>query len=623
MAGVNVKMGVSGVAEFKRSINEAKEAVKTYTGALELNEAALKNNGDEEQYLTNKAELLAYQLEAQKEVCRRAQEALETMKSSGVDPNTKAFQTMQQEVYKAQEKFLNIKTELDNVGEKSKKAGEDAGTMNESLKKVGDGVSWANVTDGLDKIIHKLETGARKAINLGKKIYSSAKESTGWADDLIQLSQTSGIDLTSLQQMQKVAEIVDTDVDAIINAKKRMAKAVTTDSGKKDIEEVLGISLTGQNADDLFWEIGDALVSMGESFDKEAAAQKVFGRSWNDLLPLFLTGREAYEQMLSEQTTLTDEQVQSLGKADDTIKQLEQEITQLKNAFWAENADKITTLFQWLIDNKDTVVAALEVIAGGFGLLKLGSFALNLQKTISGFQQLGLLGGGGKAASEAAKAASTGTTTASGSGIGATGALGLGGLALIAQGFGWAADRRNNHRVLVRGTEENLTANTGGVSDLLVNYLRAEQAANAIEENFSATAEEFEAVYANVEKTHKALVEAAGGQEALNAYSDWRQENSYGSDYWEIPDSLAAMTATAAETNDQLSGVQKSSADMTSAAQNLMNLPTLVANAVAGAVSIAMGNIQITVSRGAVDTINKHGQKDIYDQIVSDGIYGP
>lgn len=623
MAGVSVKMGVTGVAEFKRSMNESKESVKTLTAALKLNEAALKADGDQERYMSSQASLLKHQLEAQKSVVESATKALDSMRANGVDPNSKAFQQMQREVYTATEKMLNIQSELENVQKGSKDAEGGVSGMNEELKNVGKGVSWDNVTKGLDSLIHKLESGARAAVNLGKKIYSSVKESTGWADDLITLSNQTGIDTTTLQQMQKVADIVDTDVEAIINAKKRMARAATTDNGVESIEEVLGISLNGQNADDLFWEIGDALVNMGESFDKEAAAQKVFGRSWAELLPLFKTGREAYEQMLGEQTTLTEEQVQSLGKADDTIKQLEQEITQLKNAFWAENADKITGLFQWLIDNKDAVVAALTAIAGGFGLLKLGSFALNLAKTVSGFKELGLLKGAKDAASAAAKTAGTGATTASGSGIGATGALGLGGLALIAQGFGWAADRRNNHRELVRGTEENLTANTGGVSDLLVNYLRAEQAANAIEENFSATAEEFEAVYANVEKTHKALVEAAGGQEALNAYSDWRQENSYGSDYWEIPESLAAMTATAEETNEALSGVTQSSTDMASAAKNMMNLPALIANAVSAAVSVAMGNIQIQITRNAVDTINRHGNRELYNQIVSDGIYGP
>ena len=59
---------------------------------------------------------------------------------------------------------------------------------------------------------------------------------------------------------------------------------------------------------------------MGEAFDKEAAAQQIFGRSWRELMPLFMTGRDEYEKMLAEQNVLTEDQVQSLAEADDALK---------------------------------------------------------------------------------------------------------------------------------------------------------------------------------------------------------------------------------------------------------------------------------------------------------------
>ena len=41
-SGVNVKMGVSGVAQFKQSMNQAKQAVKTLDAQLALNEKQFK-----------------------------------------------------------------------------------------------------------------------------------------------------------------------------------------------------------------------------------------------------------------------------------------------------------------------------------------------------------------------------------------------------------------------------------------------------------------------------------------------------------------------------------------------------------------------------------------------------
>ena len=55
---VNVKMGVTGVSEFKRNMTEAKNSIKTLDSALELNEKQLTATGNAEEYMKNKMELL-------------------------------------------------------------------------------------------------------------------------------------------------------------------------------------------------------------------------------------------------------------------------------------------------------------------------------------------------------------------------------------------------------------------------------------------------------------------------------------------------------------------------------------------------------------------------------------
>lgn len=394
MASASVKLGVE-YSQFKRGMSDAQNSVKTLTEALKANESQLKLTGDKEIYLKNKVDLLNQQIEAQRQVVANAMKALQELNKSGIDKASKKYQDMERNVYKATDQLNKMQAELKDVESGSEAAGTEAGEMNNQLKNIGKGVSWDNLTTGLDSIIGKLESGARAAVNLGKKIINSAKGSTGWADDLITLSSETGLSLTELQQIEQISHIIETDVDAIVKAKDRMAKATTTDKGVESIEDVLGISLNGQTADELFWEVGDALANMGEEFDKDAAAQQVFGRSWRELLPLFKMGRQEYEKMLSEQTVLTDEQVKSLGEADDAMKSVELQIQQMKNQFWAENADKITELMQWIVDNKDAVVTALEAIGIAFGTLKLASFAANLAKAINGFKELGLLGKGG------------------------------------------------------------------------------------------------------------------------------------------------------------------------------------------------------------------------------------
>ena len=602
MAGVTVKMGVTGVSEFKKGMQDAKASVKTFDEALKVNEAQLKLNGDQEQYLANKAAILKDQINAQKQVVQNADKALQAMKDNGVDPASKSFQTMQQSLYKAEADLLTMQGKLKDVETGADRAGGETEQMNTQLKNIGKGVSWENVTKGLNTVIQKLESGARAAINFGKKIFNSAKDSTKWADDLLTRSAQTGIDVVTLQQMDKVAEIVDTDVDAIINAQKRMARAATSKAGVQSIEEVLGVKLSGQNADDLFWEIGDALVNMGEAFDKESAAQTVFGRGWSELLPLFKTGREEYEKMRSEQSYLTQEQIQNLGQADDAIKKLEQQLQEVKNAFWAENADKITGLMQWIVDNQEPVIGALTAIAAAFGAMKLGSFALDLGKTIDGFKKLGLFGGGAAGTGGAAEAASAATKGGS-TGISGAGVLGAAGALAIIQGFAWAKDQRTNHREQVRGTDENLAAQSGGAEVELVNYLRAMQEQSAL--TWMESEEEVAAIVAKVDEARERLMNTEGGQQALSAYSDWRQEHSYGNEYWEIPEYLDKMTQVAGETTTAVAESNQVTADMTAAVQDLNNLPANLQTAVENAVRSGMNGVTIVINQGAVDTIGK------------------
>ena len=74
--GVNIKMGVTGVAKFKQDINTAKQQIKTMDAQLALSEKQFKQTGDAETYMQEKAELLKAKMEEQKIVLQQAENAL-------------------------------------------------------------------------------------------------------------------------------------------------------------------------------------------------------------------------------------------------------------------------------------------------------------------------------------------------------------------------------------------------------------------------------------------------------------------------------------------------------------------------------------------------------------------
>ena len=144
-SGVNVKMGVSGVAQFKQSINQSKQAIKTLDAQLALSEKQFKATGDSESYMAEKSELLKAKLEQQKSIAENAEKALKDMAEKGADRSSKAYQDLYQQMLKAKGAMLDTETEMKGVETAGDEAAKGVKDMNEELAKVGDGVSWQNI----------------------------------------------------------------------------------------------------------------------------------------------------------------------------------------------------------------------------------------------------------------------------------------------------------------------------------------------------------------------------------------------------------------------------------------------------------------------------------------------
>lgn len=393
MADITTKMSVTGLSQYKKAMGDAAASVKTLDEELKLNEEQLKANGNQELYMANKVAILKDRIEAQKRVVSNAEAALKAMRENGVEPSSRSFQTMQQKVYSAATKLTAMKTELRNVESGADGAKKETSGMNEELQKVGKGIAWQNVTSGLKEITRQLQSGARAAVQFGRKVAKSAMDSTEWADDVMTRATKYGVDAETIQRMDNVAEYIDTDVDTIIAAKTRLAK------NKGNLGELLGIDAGGMSIEDAFWEAGKAISYMTDEWEQEEAAQKVFGRGWKELLPLFEAGQDKYNQLMEEQTVLSNENVKKLGEADDAIKSVQQQIELMKNQFWADNADKITELLQWVMDNKDGIVAALGAIGVAFAGLKIAEFSASMMQAVNGMKELLGLGGSKQAQS--------------------------------------------------------------------------------------------------------------------------------------------------------------------------------------------------------------------------------
>lgn len=649
MAGIDVKMGVSGLSEFKNNLNAAKESLKTMDTQLALTEKEFKATGDAEKYLQDKAVELNAKLEMQKTALKNAEKALEEMNRNGVDKGSKAFQSMQQEVLKAKTAMIDTQTEIANLGNGAKEAAKETDSMNTELKKIGTQVSFETVTEGISRITSGLEKAAQKAYKLGSAIVKEVLGVGSWADDINTEAKVLGVSPEDLQRMQKTAKIIDTDAETIIKARKKLMTGVGNGTkGTMDALSALGISYSG-DAEDTFWKAGEAIMAMGDEAQQEATATVLFGKSWHDLIPLFAEGREEYERINETWNVMSEDQLKALNDMDDEYQKLQIQLEDLKRTALAELAEpmkealtavsgilkdigdwmksdegkaaiqnvvtKISDAMHWIVENKETVVSALAAIVAGWAGLKLTGGALQVLQLINGAKSL--FGGAADAATGGGGGGFIGKTIAK-----VTGGAGLKGLvaangasllapfaaiaaavtpAIIAQGADerrWAAQK-----------ETRLTA-AASMSSGDKAFLIA--AAEALDQHYRMTGDSAALLKGlesrgTIEKA-KLLGMLAGESTSYgnNAQMELLRFWQSGGEGWDqartdallttITDSYVKMAAVADTLNGTADSQTKGNSEMTAAAKDLQGLPGMVGEAVRA----AMSNVKIYLDGTAI-----------------------
>ena len=359
MSGIDVKMGVSGVANFQQAMTTAQRNVKSLDAALKLNEKQLQATGDKETYMAQKAELLKKQINEQNTIIKQGQQALAAMEKQGVTPAAASYQKLQQQVLNAQAALIDMNSGLNSVGQSEEQTTQKTDRLTQSLNSINKKVSFDAVLNGIGKITSGMEAAAKKVEALARDVWDTMASAASWADNENTLAAMYGIDVETLQRMQGASRTIDTSVEAIIKSRQKLKQNMASDS--KEISAAfkeLGVAVkewgapgflgnpewVSRNWEDVFWELGDALVNYEGKMDRDVLANQIFGRSWMELMPLFQAGREEYQKTMDEQSIVTQQNVDKLNALDDALQKLDQEYQATKNTILAELAPAFTTV---------------------------------------------------------------------------------------------------------------------------------------------------------------------------------------------------------------------------------------------------------------------------------------
>lgn len=470
---IKTTLAVDGEQAFKRAINEANTSMKNLGTQLSLASAEFRKDGDAMKLMETRSKALNGQISQQEEIVKALEKAVsDSTKAYG--ENSDKTEKWEAELNRAKAKLVNLQSELalneqglDRSGKAFDDSSQHAADYQATLQTIGKNVSFKAVTDGITGITGTVENAIKKVLGFAKVIRDTFADAGEWADQLSTDATKYGMDTEELQRWQYAAEIIDTDVSTIINARDKMTKKMKGGwkDGDLNMWELLGVNLTDEETGkardkmDIMWELGETLMNISEmqergstNLDAEALSMEVFGKSWRDLLPLFKAGRGEWEKAMSEAEVVSKERVESLTELDDANKAAKNSWDTTKYSFLAELAPVVTDvtnavtemlkafnewmdtdegkqamedisnaireLFSglkdvkfkdaidavkdalngikdsllWLSDNKDAIYKALEVIGGGFALLKVSDTVLRFLQLKNGLQ--GLTGGG-------------------------------------------------------------------------------------------------------------------------------------------------------------------------------------------------------------------------------------
>lgn len=367
---IATKVYLDGEKEYKQAISEINSSMSVLRSEMALVAAEFEGNADSQEALTKKGEILTRQISAQKEKVAELEAALKdaTAALGESDPRTKAWQVS---LNKAKAELINMERELDETQkalDKSQKrfslfSGEAQG-LGDVLDKVGDkfGVKlpseMQNTLNGIAKInpatVAAAGGFAALVVAIEKtetKLKELTLESAAFADEILTLSNNTGLGTEALQEWAYAEELIDVSTDTVRSSMAKMIRVMgdAKDGSKAamDMFSGLGVSILDTNgklrdSEAVFYDVIDALGQVENVTERDAKTMDIFGKSAMDLNSLIVQGSDTLRGYAAEAHemgyVLSNEDLEALGAVDDAQQRLLKTQEAVSNQISAEYA---------------------------------------------------------------------------------------------------------------------------------------------------------------------------------------------------------------------------------------------------------------------------------------------
>lgn len=351
---IKTTLAVDGEKKYKQALSDAGRQIRVLGSELNATTSAFGENANKIDVLSTKNENLRKQAEQQEEIVKSLANAVkETAEKYGdasertdawrikLNNATTSLNKMKSEISANDNQIENYRKEADDAGKKTidlsgalSKAGSAAHGLGKGLSAAA-GVMGKGIAAAAKATAVSVAAIGAAAVAAAKGIYDLSKSAGEYADSTLTLSAQTGIATGTLQEWQYAARFVDTEVEDMTKGLAKVTKAMGTAAGKNNdyIELSGGLKVAIKDAngqmlssEDAFYSAIDALGSMTDETQREIAAQELFGKSYQDMMPLIKAGSDGLKKYGDEAQkmglVLDDTALGALGNFDDTMQRI-------------------------------------------------------------------------------------------------------------------------------------------------------------------------------------------------------------------------------------------------------------------------------------------------------------
>lgn len=409
---VKTKFAIDGEKEYKAAVADISTGLKTLSSEMTLVKARYADNADSVEALTKKQDVLYRQITTQKEKIDKLRESL-TLAANTYGEADSRTQGWQQQLNRAETELIGMERSLNQTTDAISRQTDGVDGLDGKLTGLGDlldgvgqkfGVSlpasmrgslngMLSVNTGALAVVGTLAAVAVAAVKVEKALIGMTEKSAEAADSFMTLSATTNLSTDTLQEMEYASELLDVSVDTISGSltklTRSMGDAADGSATAQEKFDALGVSIYDSTdgslrpAEDVFYDIIDALGSMANETERDSLAMDIMGKSAQDLNPLIKAGSGAMKALADEAHAtgyvMDTEMLQSLGAVDDAQQRLLKTQESVTNQISAKYAPYMT---EALGDTQDFILRIGDALTESGAVESLGAILTSVSNML-------------------------------------------------------------------------------------------------------------------------------------------------------------------------------------------------------------------------------------------------